>query len=148
MKSNFIEVTNAGDGGGINWGKFLLMQFGPEEYSYKSVVDKGGTQSPDIPVELRGIGLLRAIGWDSAAIWVLDLQTQEGAAFHVTPRGYVAADLDKHRIWVCPMYEPFLNWLYKQTKELRADVTLLPSLVKLTEEEAPSAMSGYRRGGK
>lgn len=86
--------------------------------------------------------LLAQLGWGPEHLWVLDLQTGEGAYFR--PGGYAKADLDRHKIWVCPMFEPFLTWLYKQDL---SDLDALPAGVELTEDEAPSAMHGYRRGG-
>src|SRR6266702_1985984 len=56
------------------------------------------------------------------------LRTGEGAFFRVHRQGVASADLDKHQIWVCPMFEPFLNWLYKQDV---SDLDQLPSLVDL-----------------
>lgn len=88
-----------------------------------------------------GSGLLREVGWNPAQIWVLDLQTCEGAAF--SPVGLASADLDKHRIWVCPMYSPFLEWLYQQ-KDL-SDLSNLPSVLDLPDAEF--ALRGYRREG-
>ena len=58
---------------------------------------------------------------------VLDLQTGEGAIF--MPGGLAAADLDKHGIWVCPLFEPFLAWLYKQDL---SDLDALPAVVEIT----------------
>jgi hypothetical protein len=56
-----------------------------------------------------------------------------------------SADLQKHRIWVCPMYEPFLEWLYQQDL---SDVAKLPHLVTLgPEADRHCAMQGYRREG-
>lgn len=121
MVAKFIEVTN----GLRNWGKFLLLRFDCE-WQQQSVIS--------------GRPLLRDIGFNPQQVWVLDLQTCEGAAF--MPGGHVGSDLDKHAIWICPMYQPFLEWLYRQ------DVTnleALPSHVDLPEAEFQ--MSGYRRPG-
>ena len=93
---------------------------------------------PDMP-EGR-MPLLRSLGWGPEFLWVLDLQTGEGAFFK--PGGYAKADLDKHQIWVCPLFEPFLGWLYKQDLK---DITALPRTVELPF--APFAMHGYRRPG-
>jgi hypothetical protein len=123
METKFIEVTN----GNRNWGKFLLLRFDSEQ-EYVSAMDPPHK-------------LLWAIGWNEKAIWVLDLATREGAAF--VPSGFATADLDKHRVWVCPMFAPFLNWLYEQ-KFTRLEQ--LPALVDIPE--APFAMAGYRRTGK
>ena len=122
MKTMFIEATN----GPQNWGKFMLARLEPHEMDRPSQVSGG---SP----------LLRQIGFNPRALFVFDLQTGEGAVFH--PGGSAAADLDKHRIWVCPLFEPFLAWLY--TQDL-SDIGLLPRLIDL---DAPFAFRGYRRGG-
>jgi len=84
--------------------------------------------------------LLTQCGWGPNHFWVLDLQTFEGAAFR--HGGYAKADLDKHRIWVCPLFEPFLTWFYAQ------DVTRLNELSQLVILDAPFAMAGYRRSGE
>lgn len=124
MKTRVIEVTN-----GPNWGKFLLGRL-DEEWQLRSAM--AGT--PDTP-------LPRQLGWTPEHLWVLDMQTGEGA--FVRPGGYAKADLDKHAIWVCPMFEPFLTWLYRQDL---SDLDALPSLVTFTQEEAPFDFRGYRRG--
>jgi hypothetical protein len=124
MKTKIIEATN----GPRNWGKFLLGQMTTIEWSRRSVVDTD-TRLP----------LLRAIGWSLDHIWVLDLQTCEGAAFK--PGGLVKADLQKHRVWVCPLFEPFLEWLYQQ------DLTSLDKLPDHVELDAPFQFNGYRRPG-
>ncbi len=124
MVIKIIEATN-----GFNWGKFMLQKF-DTEWSEQSAVDPGP--------------LIQRLGWTNKHLWVLDLQTGEGAFFH--PGGIASADLNKHRIWVCPMYEPFLEWVYRQDL---SDITKLPSLVELTLEETAqhTAMYGYRRPG-
>jgi len=86
--------------------------------------------------------LLSTRGWSHDHVWVLDLETGEGACFR--PGGLAHADLNKHRIWVCPLFEPFLEWLYDQDL---TDLTVLPDLVTLTLKEAPFSMFGYRRPG-
>lgn len=71
---------------------------------------------------------------------VFDLQTGEERAFFL-PGGLASADLNgKHQIWVCPMFEPFLAWLYKQDT---SDLSALPALVNLGD--VPISMRGYRR---
>lgn len=124
MKTKFIEVTNEKQ----NWGKFMVGRFTDEEWKYRSAIDT--------------LLLIPARGWDSRHILVLDLQTGEGAMF--MPGGHAAADLHKHQVWVCPMFEPFLNWLYKQDL---SDLDKLPPLVEFSLKEAPFEMSGYRRPG-
>lgn len=122
MKTKILEVTN----GPMNWGKFMIGRF-DGEWSRESMVAKGES-------------LLSARGWTPAHILVLDLQTGEGAVFR--PGGLPSYDLNKHRVWVCPMFEPMLTWLYKQDL---TDIAKLPDLVDL--KDAPFAWSGYRRPG-
>ena len=122
MKTKLVEVTN----GPLNWGKFLVGRF-DGEWSRDSMVAKGQT-------------LLSTIGWSPEHILVLDLQTGEGAVFK--PGGLPSYDLNKHRVWVCPLFEPMLTWLYKQDL---SDIAKLPDLVDL--KDAPFAMSGFRREG-
>jgi hypothetical protein len=127
--TKFIEVTNVKDGG-INFGKFLLLRYDESEWAVRSSVD--------------GHGLLSGRGWTPKHLWVLDVQTGEGACY--MPGGLASHDLnEKHKIWVCPMYEPFLTWLYRQDL---TDITALPSLVELSEKDAPSSMAGHRRRGQ
>lgn len=126
MITKFIEATQ-GRERGFNWGKFMIGRFTEDEWDHRSEVDPG-------------VSLLAAVGTNPQCVWVLDLQTHEGASFR--PGGLVSADLDKHKVWVCPMFEPFLEWLYDQDL---TDLDALPSLVELPD--APAAMFGYRRGG-
>jgi hypothetical protein len=129
METKFIEVTNMGARNSGNWGKFLVGRFTPKEWARRSHV----TESPYY-------SLLNAVGWTPEHITVIDLQTGEGAIFRAG--GYAKADLVKHRVWVCPMFEPFLEWLYKQNLK---DLQKLPALINLPDAEF--AMSGYRRKG-
>ncbi len=124
MISVFVEVTN----GPRNWGKFLVSKFTADEFAQTSAVDVGAP-------------LLGGRGWAEYHILVVDLQIGEGAIFR--PGGMASADLQKHRIWVCPMFEPFLEWLYLQDLE---DLTTLPKLVDLPDAEFQ--WSGYRRPGR
>jgi len=135
MRTHIIEATN----GEQNWGKFLLGQFTAEEWQRRSVVDTG-SKTP----------LLRAIGWgpDSDYTLVLDLQTGEGAVFRLG--GHAGADLNKHKVWVCPLFEPFLNWLYAYRNERVATGDRdwwngLPLHIDLPD--APFALYGHRRAG-
>jgi hypothetical protein len=124
MISKIIEVTNRQ----FNWGKFLLLR--PDtEWQRRAVMDP-----------YRRTALLGVCGWTPEHLWVLDLQTGEGAYFK--PGGVASADLDKHRIWVCPMFEPFLAWLYEQDL---SDFSQLPDRLDLPH--APPELYGYRRPG-
>lgn len=121
MNTKIIEVTNGG-----NWGKFLLGRF-DAAWKRRSLVDAG-------------VPLLRRLGWSPEHLWVLDLQTGEGAC--LLPGGLPSSDLNKHRVWVCPMFEPFLMWLYRQ------DLSELDQLPDLLERpDAPFELWGYRPPG-
>lgn len=126
MKLKFIE---AGQKEKLNWGKFAIGRFTDEEWAVRSALP-----------EAQGELLIRGRGWGPDHIWLLDLQTGEGAMFY--PGGLASADLAKHRIWVCPMYEPLLTWLYKQDL---SDLDALPAYVEI---DAEFALSGYRRPGR
>lgn len=128
METKFIEASQSPKGEGlVNWGKFMLGRFTEEEWARPTEVGHGQP-------------LLPACGWAPYHLWVLDLQTGEGA--FLSPGGSAHADLQKHAVWVCPMFEPFLEWLYQQELE---DLDALPSLVELPEAEF--SLSGYRRPG-
>ena len=90
---------------------------------------------------IKPLSLLRMCGWSDQHLWVCDLQTGEGAFFR--PGGLAGADLAKRQIWVCPMFEPFLTWLYQQDL---TDLKALPDYVELPD--APFGRSGYRRRGQ
>lgn len=130
MFTQIIEATND-----FNHGKFMVGRFDEDEWATPSalhtVSDMGAT-SPERSV-------VAARGWTRRHLWVMDLQTGEGALF--LPGGSAHADLEKHKIWVCPMFEPFLVWLYRQDLE---DVSALPAAVRV---EGESAFYGYRRPG-
>jgi hypothetical protein len=115
-----------------NWGKFLVGE--PDvEFTRASAVNTGFSGS-----------LLTSIGWTWQHVWVLDLQTGEGAFFR--PGGLAHADLEKHRILVCPLFEPFLEWLYERYRQDgELDLDELPDVVELPGAEF--AFSGYRRPG-
>lgn len=125
MDTRFVEVTN----GEFNWGKFLVARLDHEEVLRPSVI------SPEFG------SLIRQRGWSKTDILVLDLETCEGAVF--SPRGtYARGDLKKHQIWVCPMFEPFLGWLYQQDL---TDLSLLPDSLDLPD--AKFMAQGHRRTG-
>ncbi len=128
MLTKFIEVTDPTQ---FNWGKFVISQYEAEEWARMSQIS--GAPS-----------LLRDRGFEGGDIWVMDLQTRESACinFNTDP----VHQLEKHRIWVCPMFSPFLQWLWQQDL---SDVTKLPSVVILPAElvKGHVAMQGYRRSG-
>lgn len=148
IQTHIIEVTN-----GANWGKFLLGRM-DQEWKLRSglfdvarevtddVLGEGSYDDMHAPSYSRPgtRPLLAQLGWGRDHLWVLDLQTGEGAFFR--PGGLASADLDRHKIWVCPMFEPFLSWLYQQDL---GDITALPRGIELPD--APAALYGYRRSG-
>lgn len=123
METVFIEATHGPQR--FNHGKFMVARFTADEWSRRSVVD--------------GRVLAHTGGWTHGHVLVLDLQTGEGAIFR--PGGKASYDLGhKHQIWVCPLYEAFLDWLYQQDL---TDLQKLPPLVELPD--APAGLCGYRR---
>lgn len=122
MKTYLFEATN-----GFNWGKFCIGVM-DVEWEWRSRVDTTSSRN-----------LLAARGWSTRHVWVMDLQTGEGALFW--PGGLARSDLNSHQIWVCPLFEPFLEWLYQQDLSNLAELS--ESVVNLPE--APAEMYGYRR---
>ncbi len=122
MKTRLIEAFS--DSG--NWGKFLIGK----------LEDELGPPSAARP----HARLLASRGWPPEDLIVFDLETGEGAVFH--PGGLAAADLDAHRIRVCPLFEPFLEWLYAQDLD---DLARLPSRIEL--KNVPFELSARRREG-
>lgn len=120
MRTKIVEATN-----GFNWGKFLIGAF-DVEWSQPSAISTLSSQL-----------LLAQIGHGPGEILVLDLQTSEGAIFR--HGGYARADLNKHKVWVCPLFEPFLAWLY-----LQPDPFAISDVVHL---DTPGDYAGYRREG-
>lgn len=133
-----IEATNSGSSCGFNHGKFMVMKPTAEDWQRRSVVDDDYFQT--LSLSPGNVPLLRRCGWSQQHIFVTDLQTGEGAIF--LPGGYATADLNKHRIWVCPLFEFFLRWLYQQDL---SDIAQLPDQINLAD--APGDMVGYRRPG-
>lgn len=126
MLTTFVEAETD-----WNWGKFLVAQWEPHDWNYISPVS--GTP-------------LLSMRRHRSELLVVDLQTGEGACF--VPNGLVQADLQKHQIWVCVLYEAFLEWLYEQVDAAKGHgvfrVTDLPSRVKLN---VPPSLYGHRRPG-
>lgn len=120
MKTVFVDATSHK----ANWGKFMVGVFDQEEIARRSAVDGGG--------------MVWGRGWGPGHVLVVDLQTGEGAIFKMG--GLARADLEKHNIWVCVIFEAFLEWLYHQPDPMN-----LPPLIEL---DVPFAMAGYRRNGR
>jgi hypothetical protein len=134
MLTKFIEAGN-----GWNWGKFVVAQFDPEEWHRRPKFP--GCDGED------AAPLIVGRGWDPRRhYFVMDLQTGEGAMFALD--GSPDYDLtEKHAIWTCPMFKPFLRWLYAHYADGWRDPAELPDFVTFTEEEAPSSMAGSRGRG-
>lgn len=131
MIVKFIEADN-----GFNHGKFLLLRFDLDERKTRSALP--GYENSR---------LLAGRKFDDESTFVIDLQTGEGAAFTLDGAIDAVHSLnEKHRIWVCPLYEPFLVWLSEQGLGLGAgSISDLPSHVMLPNAE--SSLAGYRRAG-
>lgn len=128
MILKFVEVGN-----GFNWGKVAVGRFTPEEWAEPSRFPGADEAS-----------LLAARGWGGGHVFVMDLQTGEGGMFRLG--GHAPADLNNRSIWVCPLFEPFLVWLYQRAVAFGPDWWEdLPRVVSLPD--APSAIHGYRRPG-
>jgi hypothetical protein len=127
MDTKFVEAVTKGSQ--FNWGKFMVCRHVGGERDYRSRVDEGRR-------------LLSTVGSHPRLdIWVLDLQTGEGVRLTPHPESSARADLNEHKVWVCPLFEPFVKWLYTQ------DLTYLGTLPALVELEAEPAFAGYRRPG-
>ncbi|SRR5881394_952276 len=136
MITKFIEAC---DGTNFNWGKFMVARFTNEELS-RPIHEPVARAMHEAAKRQYGPSLLNTIGWNAHCVLVFDLQTCEGASFR--PGGSARADLQKHQVWVCPMFEPFLEWLYKQDL---TDLEKLPDFINLGN--VPTAMYGHRRPG-
>lgn len=131
MIVKFIEASND-----FNHGKFLLLRYDADERLTRSALPG-----------YEGDSLLAGRKFDWEMTFVIDLQTGEGAAFTLDSGIDASHTLnEKHRIWVCPLYEPFLIWLSEQGLGYGAgDILELPSYLDLPD--ALSSMTGRRRAG-
>lgn len=130
MITQIVEATNKDQ----NWGKFLVGKFDQKEWSTASAITREYAPASTTPI-------LYARGWADHHRFVMDIETGEGLM--VAPGGSAYHDLQKHSIWCCPMFEPFLAWWYTKWPEI--DVGTFPEIVQL--DDAEFAMYGYRRPG-
>ena len=101
MITHFIEASD-----GVAHGKFMLGRLGGHELGLRSALPGFEEQ------RLLRVGGLRRL--NDRSTLVVDLQTGNGAAFFIS-RGLWSADLQRTGpIHVCPMFRPFLKWLYEQ----------------------------------
>jgi hypothetical protein len=129
--THFIEASN-----GFNHGKFMICRLERPEMDIRSALP----------------------GYEHNWLWsgrkfkpgmtlVVDLQTGEGAAFEIgrgslPPAQEASYQLnEKHQIWVCPLYEPLLQWLWERI----ISTVKIENLPRYVELDAPGAVSGYRR---
>ena len=132
MDSRLIEAENGG-----NWGKFMVGQWTHADLEQRSLVAVGE------PLLGRTEGNLRKGQIDPRrARLVFDLQTKKGGLFEPDPAGDSNADLEASGLWVCPLFAPFLAWLYERGQ---APVASLPSIFNLPP--AQSKLQGYKRPG-
>lgn len=138
MRSKIVEAVG---GNNFNWGKFMVLQWEPEDWDHTSIVQH--------EYDGRVRRLLPSIGHNRRDIMVMDLETCEGAIF--SPGGVARSDLRKRRVWVCVLFEPFLDWLYEfYNTHYRAEgrpfnVLDLPDKVEFPDN--PPAFQGHRREG-
>ncbi len=102
MDTKFVEAGHGPHGG--NWGKFMVGRYTDVELA----------EPARFPGCERARRLVNLTGPGRQDIWVLDLQTGEGARFPIefASTTDVRHQLNKHRIHICPLYEPFLAFLY------------------------------------
>lgn len=137
MELKFVEAIS--DEG--NWGKFAVGRHETSEWREREAI-----RPDDLPEGATTPGLLRGRGWGPEHVWILDLQTGEGAMFR--PGGHARADLSKRQIWVCPLFEPFLVAFYEHVRRFQ-DLgwwEQLPRVMRLTG--VPLQLRGYRRRGR
>jgi len=124
MQTRFIEASNHA-AGGFNWGKFMVARFTPEEWERKSTFG--------------GRNMLPERGWTPNHLLVVDLQTGEGALFR--HGGHASIDLQKHRIRVCDLFQPFLEWLYSQDV---SDLEKLPAVLHVRKPASKKQIPEFR----
>lgn len=148
MITKLIEATNTNK---FNFGKFLVGRFDEAERRRRSVLtDESDDQLGIDRTRYSLIGLSYKTGDETL---VLDLQTGEGVLLpprRAWPRSehrraaFVHEVLNRHKVWVCPLYEPFLAWLMGQDV---SDLNALPDVVRTLPDEACD-LAGYRRPGQ
>ncbi len=140
MDLKFVEAGHPVDEHGLggNWGKFGVGRWTRQELAEK-------TQYPGC----EGQRIASLHGWGGDHVWLFDLQTGESARFYLNnPRPVdVRSQLRTHQIWVCPMFEPFMVWLWNHVTVAGLDWwDTLPRTVELPAD-TPFDVAGHRRPG-
>lgn len=131
MDTKFVEAGRPAPNHG-NWGKFVVARYTTDELHAPTRFP--GCEGQRV-VSLRGNG--------AQHIWVLDLATGEGFRVPVSERHAFSA-LEQHQVWVCPLFEPFLEWLLTYIAGHPSDWwDTLPRTVELPD--ATFEMRGHRR---
>ena len=115
MKTRIIEATSDQ----IFWSTFLVGVFDMER-RYKSCVD--------------GSMVLRS--YSPRDIFILDIQTREGAVF--APHGLADVDIERTAIYTGPLFKAFLHWIRAQFRE-GLSLNDLPKHVEVPLTEAQEA---------
>ena len=108
------------------YGKFLIARLDDELHASSALPGYEG--SP-----LLRLGGLRRFNENSTLI--VDLQTGNAAVFFISNGGSWEADLNRTGpIHVCPMFRPFLKWLYEQKVPVHPPAAIqdLPRFVEVT----------------
>lgn len=113
MITKLIETTDM-----FNHGKFLVGQMeGFELTQYLAIKDDGRQLS-------------HVLHASPSKFWVLDCATCEGAFFDFSNDAYY--QLERHQVWVCPMFPLFLEWAFEKFKQ-EPNVLNWDSLVNLKQ---------------
>ncbi len=139
MQLKFVEVGHPVDKDGLggNWGKFAVGRWTVQELGEK-------TQFPGC----EGQRIASLHGWGGDHVWLFDLQTGESARFYINNPVPVdvRSQLKNHQIWVCPMFEPFMVWLWSHIRLNPSWWDTLPRTVELPAD-TPFEVAGFRRPG-
>lgn len=140
MELKFVEAGQAPEGGG-NWGKFAVARWSTLEM-------REPTRFPGC----EGQFITGLTGSPFDHIWLLDIQAGEGALFSINNPIPVDVphQLNEKQIYICPMFEPFMTWLWEHIRSHQGTnldwFDELPRVVVLPE--APFDLYGYRRRGR
>lgn len=126
MDTRFIEASTY-----INHGKFMVARFDHEERLATTALP--GMEGQPLFMNSGG---LRRLNPDRTL--VVDLQTGEGAEFSLSGGRQEAkwALEQKHpRLWICPLFAPFLGWLFDFNIDGLVPLTDLPRHIDLNGKD-------------